>query len=113
VLDGDALLSDEAAEDVDVKEGTEVADVAVVVDSGAAGVDAQGLAVGGREGFDRAAEGVEELEAARLRIGAGCDCLVADQLRSLFVCLVRQFRRKTRRSVAQPASFKFLLGNSS
>ena len=45
---GDALLADEAAQDVDVEEGAEVADVAVVVDGGAAAVHAQcGCADGG------------------------------------------------------------------
>ena len=41
VVDGDSLLADEAAEDVDVEEGAEVADVAVVVDGGAAAVHAE------------------------------------------------------------------------
>ena len=40
VLDGDALLLEKAAQEIDVQEGAEVADVAVVVDGGAAGVEA-------------------------------------------------------------------------
>jgi hypothetical protein len=45
-----------------MEEGAEVADVAVVVDGGAAAVEAQGLAVGGVERFDFSGEGVEEFE---------------------------------------------------
>ena len=44
MLDGDALLEEEAAEQIDVQEGAEVADVAVVVDGGAAGSTCGGLA---------------------------------------------------------------------
>ncbi len=60
VADGDAVLLEDAAKEIDVEEGAEVADVAVVVDGGAAGVHAEGLVVRRREGFDAAAEGVEE-----------------------------------------------------
>ena len=68
VLDGDALLEEEAAEDVDVEEGAEVADVAVVVDGGAAAVHAEcGLAYGG-EGLGFSAEGVEEFEVGHVAI---------------------------------------------
>ncbi len=55
VLGGDALLVEEAAEDVDVEKGAEVADVAVVVDGGAAAVHAEGGGADGREGLDGAA----------------------------------------------------------
>jgi hypothetical protein len=58
---------DDAAEDIDVEEGAEVADVAVVIDGGAAAVEAQGLAVGGEEWFDFSREGVEEFERHALR----------------------------------------------
>ena len=52
VLDGDALLLEEAAQQIDMQEGAEVADVAVVVDGGAAGVEREGFAVGRGERFD-------------------------------------------------------------
>ena len=68
VLDGDALLEEEAAEDVDMEEGAEVADVAVVVDGGAAAVHAEyGLADGG-EGLGFSAEGVEEFEVCHVAV---------------------------------------------
>ena len=51
--------------DIDVQEGAEVADVAVVVDGGAAAVHAQRGGVGGVEGFDFSGEGVEEFERPR------------------------------------------------
>ena len=60
VAGGDALEPEEAAEHVDLEEGPEVADVAVVVDGGSAGVHAEGLAVGGCEVFDAAGESIEE-----------------------------------------------------
>ena len=60
VADVEAELAQGAAEEIDVEEGAEVADVAEVVDGGAAGVHAEGPAVGGGEGFDAAGEGVEE-----------------------------------------------------
>ena len=62
VADGDPMLPEGATEDVDVEEGAEVADVAEVVDGGAAGVHTQFAAIGGSEGFDLPAEGVEELQ---------------------------------------------------
>ena len=62
VTDGDAGEFERSAEDVDVEEGAEVADVAVVVDGGAAGVQAQGWSVRGREGFEVSAQGVEEVK---------------------------------------------------
>ena len=62
VLDLDALLLKKAAEQIDMDEGAEVADVAVVVDGGAAGVEGEGLAVRRGERFDLCAEGVEELK---------------------------------------------------
>lgn len=60
VAGGDSLQLEEAAEDVDLEERPEVADVAVVVDGGPAGVHAECLAVDGCEFFDAAGEGVEE-----------------------------------------------------
>ena len=63
VLDGHALLADDAAEHVDVEEGAEVADVAVVVDGGAAAVHAQGGAADWGERLDLSGERVEELGA--------------------------------------------------
>ena len=71
VLDLHAELAQEAAEDVDVEEGAEVADVAVVVDGGAAGVHAQGAAVDGRKGFGLQAERVEEMQGRRRPAYAG------------------------------------------
>jgi hypothetical protein len=62
VVEAEAEEAGGAAEDVDVEEGAEVADVAVVVDCGAAAVEAEGRAVGGVEGFDLSGEGVEEFE---------------------------------------------------
>src|ERR1700746_2176288 len=55
VVERDALLAKDAAEDVDVEEGAEVADVAVVVDGGAAAVHAQCGCADWGEGFDLAA----------------------------------------------------------
>ncbi len=66
VIDGDSLLADEAAEDVDVEEGAEVADVAVVVDGGAAAVHAQRGRADGGEGFNLSAEGVEEFDGCHV-----------------------------------------------
>ena len=60
VVDGEALQLDGAAQHVDVEEGAEVADVAVVVDGGAAAVEAQGVAVRGEEWLGLSGEGVEE-----------------------------------------------------
>ena len=81
VLDGYALLANDAAEHVDVEEGAEVADVAVVVDGGAATVHAKGGRADGGKGFDLAAKGVEEFDRCHLRYfpaaaGAvrGADC---------------------------------------
>jgi hypothetical protein len=51
VVQGEAVEAGGAAQDVDVEEGAEVADVAVVVDGGAAAVEAQRVAVGGEERF--------------------------------------------------------------
>lgn len=56
---------EEAAEDVNCQESAEVADVAVVVDRGPAGVDAQGLAVHGDEVVDLSGQGVKEAEGHR------------------------------------------------
>ena len=66
MVDGDALLADDAAKHVDVEEGAEVADVAVVVDRRAAAVHAQGRCANGGEGFDLAAKGVEEFDRCHL-----------------------------------------------
>ena len=68
VVDGDALLAEEAAEDVDVEEGAEVADVAVVVDGGAAAVHAERGRADGGEGLDFSAEGVEEFDGCHVAI---------------------------------------------
>ncbi len=70
VLRGDALLMEETAEDVDMEKGAEVADVAVVVDRGAAAVHAEGGGADGREGLDGAAEGVEQIECRHVAWGA-------------------------------------------
>ena len=43
VVDGEAVQREDAAQHVDVQKGAEVADVAVVVDGGAAAVQAQGV----------------------------------------------------------------------
>ena len=66
VVDGDALLAEDAAEHVDVEEGAEVADVAVVVDGGAAAVHAQRGCADWGEGLDLAAEGVEEFDRSHV-----------------------------------------------
>ncbi len=55
VVERDALLTEDATEDVDVEERAKVADVAVVVDSGAAAVHAQCGCADGGEGLDLAA----------------------------------------------------------
>ena len=55
----DSLQPEEAAEDVDLEEGPEVADVAVVINRRPAGVHAEGLAVGRREFFDAAGESLK------------------------------------------------------
>ena len=68
VLDGDSLLKDEAAEDVDVEECAEVADVAVVVDGGAAAVHSQRGGAYGRERFNFSAEGVEEFDSCHVAV---------------------------------------------
>ena len=60
VTDIHADLLQVAAQHVDVDEGAEVADVAVVVDGGSAGVHAEVSAVAGQEGFDAPCEGIEE-----------------------------------------------------
>ena len=59
---GDSGELEEAAQHVDLEESAEVADVAVVVDGGPAGVHAQRLAVGGGERVELSREGVEEAE---------------------------------------------------
>ena len=56
VADGDAEQLERTAQDIDLEEGAEVADVAVIVDGGAAGVDAKRLARFRGEGFDRAGQ---------------------------------------------------------
>ncbi len=56
---------EKAAQHVDLQEGAEVADVAVVVDGGPAGVHAQRLAVGGRERVHLSRKGIEEAESHR------------------------------------------------
>jgi hypothetical protein len=66
VIDWDSLLADEAAKDVDLEEGTEVADVAVVVDSGAAAVHAQCGCADRGEGFNLSAKGVEEFDGCHV-----------------------------------------------
>ncbi len=68
VLDGDTSLEEDAAEDVDVEEGAEVADVAVVVDGGAAAVHAQSWIAYGSEGLDFSGEGVEEFEGGHVAV---------------------------------------------
>ena len=60
MADGNSLLLEEAAEDVDLEEGAEIADVAVVVDGGAAGVHAKGVTVGGSKLLDGRREGIKE-----------------------------------------------------
>ena len=65
VADLHAGQLEEAPEDVDLEEGAEVADVAVVVDGGPAGVHAQCLAVGGDEFVYLSGEGIEEAENHR------------------------------------------------
>ena len=60
VAGGDSLQSEEAAQHVDLEEGPEVADVAVVIDGGSAGVHAELLAVNRRQFFDAAGESIEE-----------------------------------------------------
>ena len=60
VAGGDSLQPEEAAEHVDLEEGPEVADVAVVVDGRSAGVHAERLTVGGREFLNAAGESIEE-----------------------------------------------------
>jgi hypothetical protein len=62
VVDFDAVELDDAAQDVHMQEGAEVADVAVVVDGGAAAIEAQAETVGGVERLDLSGEGVEEFE---------------------------------------------------
>ena len=66
VLGGDALLVEEAAEDVYVEECAEVADMAVVVDGGAAAVHAERRGVNGRKRLDGSAEGVEKIESCHV-----------------------------------------------
>jgi hypothetical protein len=75
VVQFEAVEAGGAAEDVDVQKGAEVADVAVVIDSGAAAVEAQGLAIGGEERFDFSGEGVEEFESHAGLDAAGRGCL--------------------------------------
>ena len=65
VADGDAGELEEAAQDVDLQKGAEVADVAVVVDGGPAGVHAERLAVGGDEFVQLSREGIEKAESHR------------------------------------------------
>jgi hypothetical protein len=66
VVDGNTLLQDDAAKHIDMEEGAEVADVAVVVDGGAAAIHSQRLLIAGREGFDFAAQGVEEFDSCHV-----------------------------------------------
>ncbi len=60
VADRNAEQVQRAAEKIDLEEGAEVADVSVVVNSGAAGVHAQHGSVGGKQFIQLSAEGVEE-----------------------------------------------------
>jgi len=62
VPDGDPDEFQEPAKDVNRQEGAEVADVAVVVNRGAAGIHAEGFAVCGEKFVDSAGQGVEEAE---------------------------------------------------
>ncbi len=50
VFDGDALLAEKAAQHIDVQEGAEVADVAVVVDGGPAGIERSATPSAGKRG---------------------------------------------------------------
>ena len=62
VADGDAEQLEGAAQDVNLEERAEVADVAVVVDRRAAGIHAQGYVPLGREFLDGSGKGVVEAE---------------------------------------------------
>ena len=73
VMQAEAIETGGAAQGVDVQKGAEVADVAVVIDRGAATVEAQGAAVGGKERFDFSGEGVEEFEGHASFNAAGRD----------------------------------------
>ena len=66
VADRSSGQPQEAAENVDLQKCTEVADVAVVVDRGPAGVHAQRLAVGSGERIQLSREGIEKAEGHRL-----------------------------------------------
>jgi hypothetical protein len=59
-------LAHETAENVDVEKRAEVADVAVVVNGGAAAVHAQRRCANGREGLDLSAKGVEEFDGSHV-----------------------------------------------
>ena len=61
-MQGEAVEAGGAAQHVDVQEGAEVTDVAVVVDGGAAAIEAQGVAVRGEERFVFSGEGIKEFE---------------------------------------------------
>ena len=89
VLSGNALLPDKAAEDVDVEEGAEVADVSVVVDGGAATVHAEGWCALGQEGFDSAAESIEEFDGCHVALFFRRRPAVADADCSRWMILVR------------------------
>ncbi len=68
VADADSGQLQEAPQHVHLQERAEVADVAVVVDRGPAGVHAEGCAVGGRERVHLSREGIKEAQGHRLEL---------------------------------------------
>ncbi len=89
VEDGDSLLADEAAEDVDVEEGAEVAYVAVVVDGGAAAVHSERGCSDGGERFNLSGEGVVKFDGCHVAVfpAAPGTWLGADCSRFLGYCV--------------------------
>ncbi len=84
VVEGEAVEAGGAAQDVDMQEGAEVADVAVVVDGGAATIEAEGVTVRGEERFVFSGESIEEFESHAWLGAAGADVAVAPQ--ATFCC---------------------------
>jgi hypothetical protein len=70
VPDGNAGETQKTAQHVDLQKRAEVADVAVVVNRGPAGVHPQCFAIGRREGLDLSGKSIEKVESHCWRVSA-------------------------------------------
>ena len=62
VVDGHAMQLYDTAQHIDMQEGAEIADVAVVVHRRPAAIEAQGVPIGSVKRFDDSGKSIEEFE---------------------------------------------------